>query len=254
MSKAWLVGILSTAVVLTGCVGKPHSHPQSAKGIKVEAVAPIQVEAGSLYGVPLGERIRATHLCDGKPITEFSFGTPKWGTIKSYGFGQVTEAGHLRYYPPNNPGEDEVPVVLRAKDGCQKEITLKVQIVKPKAPPSPAQAVSPKISQGARSMISVSKVRLIITSPKPNEQINQRLAPVKGYVQSLPPGTVVNLVVVDPWGQEWPQPETRVRSDNTFEGWVFLGDEKGRGRGDWFEIYASYLGIRSQRIRVQRLP
>jgi hypothetical protein len=112
---------------------KPAHQP---KGIEIKQIYGFTIKAGDPDGTPLSERVDAVHLCSGDSTLTISYGSPKHGVIKAYGYDAMN--AHMRYYPPDVPCEDSVPVEIRAEDGCFAEGTIVIRVVSDQ-PEKPAE-------------------------------------------------------------------------------------------------------------------
>jgi hypothetical protein len=79
---------------------QPANAPEDTtpnRKLAIKSIYGITVPASDPDGTPLAERVEVTHFCTGDAALTFTFGTPKRGVIKAYGYDALN--AHLRYYP-----------------------------------------------------------------------------------------------------------------------------------------------------------
>lgn len=205
-----------------------------SKGIRVETIPVLTVNAGDKNGIVIGENIKAIHLCTGEPVKTFTFSDPRWGSIKLF------PNNECRYFPPDFPTEDSLKIRLTADDGCSASVNQIIQVVKP-------EISAPEIQ--TKNV----PVKLIITSPKSGARNPDRVCNISGKAIGVPSGTQLDIIVVNIWGISYIQDCHPVVSEGRFDGWVFLGDEYGHGIGENFKIYVQdAAGHKSRPITVMR--
>lgn len=213
--------------------------PKSESGIRVTRLDEISVPAGDINGIYLGDFIDAVDIKTGDPITEFGIDSPKWGSLKHF------SRGHIRYYPPNSPGRDEVPITLSNGRGQTKDIVLQIRVTEP-ADSLPTKSLAPADvqrteaeprpnRQNAANQLAKS-VR--INSPENNAQIPKRICQVGGSAIGFADGTRITFYVRSIYGTVYPQGCKSEIYNNEFNGLVYLGDEQGNGIGEPFRVWA----------------
>lgn len=208
--------------------------PETKKGIRVDRIEPIACNVSNKDGLFLGERIDATHLCDGSAVTTLEIGSPRFGVLKAYG------PGHIRYYPPQYACEDSVTVSMRTKDGCNAESTLAIEVKDIQArneasyqpPAAPPENPTIRPEQGAKATIT-------ITEPNNYSEIPRHRCPIEGRVNGIADGLSLDMKVVSQWGQPFPQSNHPIVSGGQFNGMAYIGDEFGGGIGEAFRIVIS---------------
>lgn len=224
-------------------VAKVHhdSSPNTSRGIKVTRLTPIQLAAGDSDGVYIGDHIDAIHLCTGEPVSHVALGSPRYGTMKAYA------TGHMRYYPPEYPCEEKLEIRLFCKDGCNKSVTLPINVQAPSAAITPTTAPSPRSPSPTGCSLS-------ITSPSSGTVTEGRICRLAGKTNGLPEGTKLVLIVEDMYGNTYYQEDHPLVTDSHFSSWVYLGDADGHGVNDKYRIYAVAPNhLKSRKITVKRI-
>lgn len=240
----------SVASVPTSAAAPAVRAKQGGKGIRVDSIRPISTNVASNEGVYLGNQIKAFHLCSGELLNSWAISEPRYGSVKAYA------TGHFRYYPPRFACEDSLEVRLFAKDGCYRVVSLPIKVVKrdSKLAAPPAAPSKPVIPAGSYSRYhAAGRVSLRITSPVDGSK-SRRSCMIRGVASGISAETVLDATVVSHWGAPYKQSyHPVVKTDGTFEGWVFLGDEFGNGIGEEFQIYVTdRAGHKSNEVTVKR--
>lgn len=258
--KILAVGLLGCLVSL-GCGiksknGKSHLRKAQSKdastatkaqiqnSIEVTKITPLVIRAGNENGAYIGDNIEAIDKKTGNEIVEFSYGSPKWGSLKSY------PNGHSRYYPPQRACKDELEVILISKNGERKTIVLPIDVLSANSEIS--ETSNPEVSQMEVSQPTMSADLTSITLPKANARLKGVVCKVQG-TSNLPNGSKLILMVKNQWDIDYEQNNYPIVTNGQFSGVVYLGEEP-YGIGEKFTIWTiDASGRKSQQVTVTRI-
>ncbi len=204
-------------------VETPRPKPQPTKPetpserIVVKRNEPIVVQAGDADGVYLGleSYVEAIDSKTGARITEFAFGSPQFGSLKAY------PEGHMRYYPPDKPCQDEVEVRPICEDGySSKVVTLHIDVRSPSG--ESRGRWSERTSRSTPEQVRAGRIK--ITAPS---EVAQRICNLSGTAPGHE-GEELTLIVRNKWGVDYEQDCHPKVENGKFTGWVYLGDEYGQ--------------------------
>ncbi len=249
VNRSAAFGLLAAFVLSGGCarIKRPSQSltPEAAStlpatnapdagkgpGIRIRTIGEIRVRVGDPDGANLDGHIDAVHECTGEPVVEWVLGSPRFGALKTYGHGQVApNGGPTRYHPPAFRCDDEIPVRLRAADGCTAEAMLPVRVTT-----SGGTATPTRSSTERRKPRSIPPPTVTLSSPTDGARQRGPTCTVAGSAPGLDGEHLEVVVIPRSTGVPWVQDGPFLVSAGEFRGIAHLGDDQG-GAGETFRL------------------